>query len=91
MENATGMSTPVDPSTKLLKPTEETEMVDSALYQSAVASLLYLSNWTRPDITFPVRNLARFCANPTKQHWTAVKRIMRYLKETPKPWSTVVK
>ena len=45
----------------------------------------YQSNWTRPDITFPVSNVARFCANPTKQHWTAVKRIMRYLT---KPWSS---
>ncbi len=24
----------------------------------------------------------KFCANPNKQHWTAVKRIMRYLKGT---------
>ena len=26
--------------------------------------------------------VARFCANPTKEHWTAVKRILRYLKGT---------
>ncbi len=23
-----------------------------------------------------------FCSSPSKQHWTAVKRILRYLKET---------
>ena len=80
MENAKHMSTPVDPSTKLLKATENCEMADPVLYQSAVGSLLYLSNWTRPDITYAVSSVSRFCTNPTKKHWTAVKRIMRYLK-----------
>ena len=83
MENARSIRTPVDPSTKLLKATDGCEMADPVLYQSAVGSLLYLSNWTRPDITYAVSSVARFCTNPTKQHWIAVKRIMRYLKGTP--------
>ena len=83
MENAKTVSTPVDSSTKLLKATEKCEMTDPVLYQSAVGSLLYLSSWTRPDITYAVSNVSRFCKNPTKQHWTAVKRILRYLKGTP--------
>ena len=49
-------------------------------YESAVGSLLYLSTRTRPDITFAVSNVAKFCTKPTKEHWTAVKRILRYLK-----------
>ena len=44
--------------------------------------LLYLSVATRPDIAFAVSNVAKYCAKPTKQHWIAVKRIMRYLKGT---------
>ena len=56
--------------------------MDQRLYQSAVGSLLYLSCWTRPDITFAVSNVACFCSKPTKQYWTAVKRIMRYLRGT---------
>ena len=36
----------------------------------------------RPDITFAVANVSKFCSNPTKQHWIAVKKIMRYLKGT---------
>ena len=67
---------------KLLKNTEQSEMVNATLYQSAVGSLLYLSGWTRPDIVFSVSNVARFCSSPTKEHWTAVKRIFRYLKGT---------
>ena len=37
---------------------------------------------TRPDIMFAVSNVAKYCSEPTKEHWTAVKRIMRYLKGT---------
>ena len=47
-----------------------------------MGSLLYLSLSTRPDIAFAVNNVAKFCAKPNKQHWTAVKRILRYLKGT---------
>ncbi len=31
-------------------------------------------------IAFAVSNVAKFSSNPTKLHWTAVKRILRYLK-----------
>ena len=34
------------------------------------------------DITFAVSNVANVCAKPTKEHWTAVKHILRYLKDT---------
>ena len=82
LEHCKPVTTPVTPGMKLLKATEQSEMVDAALYQSAVGSLLYLSGWTRPDIAFSVSNVARFCSSPTKEHWTAVKCIFRYLKGT---------
>ena len=82
MEDAKNIRTPVDTSTKLIKVNEEDTGVDQQLYQSAVGSLLYLSIATRPDITYAVSNVAKFCAKPTKQHWVAVKRIFRYLKGT---------
>ena len=53
-----------------------------ALYQSAVGSLQYLATMTRPDISFAVSNVGKFSSQPTKEHWTAVKRIIRYLKGT---------
>ena len=68
--------------TKLLKATKDSELVDATLYQSAVRMLLHLSGWTRPDITFAVSNVARFCSKPTKEQWVAVKRILRYVKGT---------
>ena len=65
-----------------MKGAVEDTCVDQQLYQSAVGSLLYLSIATRPDITYAVSNVAKFCAKPTKEHWVAVKRIFRYLKGT---------
>lgn len=82
MHNANPVATPVDVNNKLVKATEEEDPVDRQLYQSAVGGLLYLSVATRPDITYAVSNVAKFSSNPTSKHWTAVKRIMRYLKGT---------
>ena len=82
MQDAKSVATPVDTSTKLVKAVEDDVLVDQSLYQSAVGSLLYLSTSTRPDIAFAVSNVAKFSANPTKRHWTGVKRILRYLKST---------
>ena len=82
MEMANPVATPVDTSTKLMKSTDEEESFDQHQYQSAIGSLLYLSIATRPDIAFAVSNAAKFSAQPAKQHWTAVKRIMQYLRGT---------
>ena len=82
MNEAKPVGTPVDTSVKLTKSSEDSEAINQSLYQSAVGSLLYLSIWTRPDITFAVSNVAKFCSKPSNEHWTAVKRIMRYLKGT---------
>ena len=82
MVDAKPVTTPVESSSKLIKTTEECETVDQVLYQSAVGTLLYLSVGTRPDITFAVSNVAKYCAKPNKQHWVAVKRILIYLRGT---------
>ena len=82
MQDAKPVSTPVDVSLKLSKSDGGEEKIDQAEYQSAVGSLLYLSTGTRPDIAFAVNNVAKFCSDPTKHHWVAVKRILRYLRGT---------
>ena len=82
MDESKYVKTPVSVNCKLLKASEECEVVDQGLYQSAVGSLLYLATRTRPDIAFAVNNVARFCSKPTKEHWMAVKRVFRYLRGT---------
>ncbi|XP_037494319.1 secreted RxLR effector protein 161-like [Jatropha curcas] len=36
----------------------------------------------RPDICFAVGMVSRFQSNPGREHWTAVKHIIKYLKRT---------
>ncbi|XP_065895782.1 uncharacterized protein [Dysidea avara] len=70
--------TPVDVSTKLVKEIDSSDEVGQKLYQSAVGSLFYLSLSTSKILPL----LAKFCAKPNKQYWTAAKGIFRYLKGT---------
>ena len=80
-----GSSTPFDVSQKLGKDGapdgRESQEVDVP-YREALGCLNYLSQQTRPDIAFAVSFLSRFSESPRLAHWNAVKRIMRYLKET---------
>ena len=80
MDKAKPNKTPVSSSSRLRRRNGEEEGVDRSLYQSAVGSLLYLLTRTRPDISFAVSNVAKYCSDPSKEHWIAVKRILRYLK-----------
>ncbi|KAK4694238.1 putative transposase, partial [Phenoliferia sp. Uapishka_3] len=64
-------------------PAERAQIGENSLYSEAVGALLWLSLSTRPDIAFAVSLVARFTAAPGTPHWTAVKRIFRYLQATP--------
>lgn len=64
------------------KSEEEKEDMRSVPYREAIGSLLFLGMLTRPDITFATNFLARYCENPGRVHWGAVKRIFRYLRGT---------
>ena len=55
---------------------------DCSVYQAMVGSLLYVAQWTRPDISFSVSELSRFVSNPGKVHLEQAKRVFRYLKQT---------
>jgi hypothetical protein len=54
---------------------------DAIRYRSIVGGLQYLT-LTRPDLSFAVNKVCQFLHAPTSQHWTAVKRILRYVKYT---------
>jgi hypothetical protein len=45
-------------------------------YQSVTGSHCYLSCYSRPNIAFEVSTNI----SPTKQHWQALKQLLRYLK-----------
>lgn len=77
-------ATPLPPATLLLD-RDGSDPVDplfSHLYSHLVGSLTYLATWTRPDIAFPVSQLARHLKAPGHKHLAAAKHVLRYLKGT---------
>ena len=63
-------------------PTTDEEKIEMSCipYRSTVGCLMYLMVATRPDIAVAVGVASQFLENPG--HWSAVKRILRYLKGT---------
>ena len=59
---------------------DERAYMEKVPYASAIGSLMYAMVCTRPDIAHAVGVVSRFMSNPGKQHWEAVKWILRYLK-----------
>ena len=74
METRNGPGAPMDPAVKLSR--EDAPSAEEAAkpenkaahtrYRSAVASLIYFSMWTRPDIAYAVGALARMMHNPQR-------------------------
>jgi len=82
MSDCKPVKTPVDPNVKLTKNIGNIQDELKKLYQQAIGSLMYAMLGTRPDIAYAVSLVSRYCANPDNAHWTAVKRIFRYLRGT---------
>ncbi|KAE9346991.1 hypothetical protein PF008_g8013 [Phytophthora fragariae] len=80
-------NTPMALKTRLDKLTDEPSAEEVAEMQAkpfrqVVGSLLYLARVSRPDLSFTVNQLARHCATPGKEAWTAPKYALRYLRKT---------
>ena len=83
MDKANPVSMPLDPNMKLEpNPEGEEDSERQNAYALLLGSLQYLSTATRPDITFVVNRLAAYTKNPSLAHYTALKRVLRYLAGT---------
>jgi hypothetical protein len=87
MHNAKLVSTPLDSHLKLTKEMcpktqEDIEYMSSVPYSSSVGSLMYVMVCTRPDIAHALGVVSRYMNNLGKEHWEAVKWILRYLRGT---------
>ncbi|XP_042497575.1 uncharacterized mitochondrial protein AtMg00810-like [Macadamia integrifolia] len=80
MDGAKPVHNPMSSSTKLSRNCG-TPMTEPSLYRSAVGALQY-ATLTRPNISFSVNKVCQFLHSPTEEHWQAIKRILRYLKDT---------
>ncbi len=73
---------PADPSVSLVANDGYSEEMDKTNYQTLVGSLLYAAIATRPDISYAVSVVCRFTAAPTQAHYTAAKKVLKYLIAT---------
>lgn len=72
----------MDSKLKLVPNIEQASKDDIKLFQGIIGCLLYITLGTRPDITYAVIRLTKYASNPSKEHFIAIKRILRYLKAT---------
>ena len=84
MSNARGCMTPHEKT--WLQPTVDKSeaLLKDVPYRSIVGSNMYLKEMTRPDICFSTHQLSKFVHNPSKVHWNAAKKVVRYLINTKK-------
>lgn len=85
MVDALPIITPMEAGHRLLKsmsPTtpEEKKAMSNLPYRQVVGSIRYLVTCTRPDIAFSASQISQHMNNPGDAHWTAAKRLLRYLK-----------
>lgn len=89
MADCKPVMTPMDVNLKFKEKSEETteteeekEFLKRVPYQEIIGCLLYISQGTRPDICYVVNKLSKYNNKFEKQHWLALKRVLRYLKGT---------
>nr|GFA47951.1 retrotransposon protein, putative, Ty1-copia subclass [Tanacetum cinerariifolium] len=87
MENSKRGSIPMQEKLKLSKSQgastpAEMKRMQNVPYASAVGSIMYAVRCTRPDVAFAQNITSRFQQNPGDIHWTTVKNILKYLRNT---------
>lgn len=85
MSDCKAVSTPLGSQIKLQALTkdeerEQEEEMRKIPYFSAVGSLMYAMVGSRPDLAYAVGLVCRYMSKPGREHWLAVKWIMRYVK-----------
>ncbi|TYK08238.1 ty1-copia retrotransposon protein [Cucumis melo var. makuwa] len=72
--------TPFDASKHLKQ--NKGDSVSQPEYAKIIDSVMYLMNYTRPNIAYAVSRLSRYTHNPDRYHWDALRHLLRYLKGT---------
>lgn len=85
MEKAKPVKTPIGILFKLKSATdkelkEQSEAMSKVPYANVMGSVMYMMIGTRPDIAYAVGMVTRFMGNPIREHWIAVKWLLKYLR-----------
>ena len=69
---------------KLQCPVNESEFLqmEEIPYANAIGIVMFSLISTRPDLAYSISLLSRFMSNPRKEHWNALKHLLRYLNST---------
>ncbi|GKA68410.1 retrotransposon protein, putative, ty1-copia subclass, partial [Tanacetum coccineum] len=87
MENSKRISIPMQDKLRLSKlqgtsTPAELKRMQNVPYASVVGSIMYVVRCTRLDVAFAQNITSRFQQNPGDLHWTTVKNILKYLRNT---------
>ncbi|GKE71095.1 retrotransposon protein, putative, ty1-copia subclass [Tanacetum coccineum] len=87
MENSKRGSFPMQDKLRLSKSQgastpAELKCMQNVPYALAVGSIIYAVRCTRPDVAFAQNITSQFQHNPGDLHWTTVKNILKYLRNT---------
>ena len=80
--NCKHVVTPFDSSVHLFPINNDNDIVNQKEYASIIGSLRYATDCTRLDIAYAVGVLSRFISKPSRDHWQAIERVMKYLSGT---------
>ncbi len=81
MLNSKPISTPMDRSYEEFA-NQEPDPIENIPYRQVIGSLMYLMVGSRADIAFAVGKLSQHSQSPSKYHWVALKRVLRYINGT---------
>ncbi|PLW10015.1 hypothetical protein PCASD_24270 [Puccinia coronata f. sp. avenae] len=79
---STPVSTPTDSAFKSLGSKSPSDPASTGPYPQLIGSLLWVSQCTRPDISFAVNRLSQHLRDPSEAHWRAGLQILNYLVTT---------
>ena len=84
MTEAKVFKTPIEPMS--VPNNDGVKLPNPKLFQALLGSINYLTNSTRPDLSFAANQMSRFNQTPTFTNLKQLKRILRFLKYVPKKY-----
>lgn len=80
MSDCKGASTPIESHLKLTR--ENAVSTTSKPYKELIGCLMYATTTTRPDLSAAVNYFSQFQVCAAEEHWTHLRRVLRYIKQT---------